>query len=62
MVSASYWHPGDREWANIYHESLEKIIEDMLEDTDWELVQQDELRAPYEHQLIFACSRSDFGL
>lgn len=62
VVSANYWHPGDREWANIYHESLEKIIEDMLEGTNWELVQQDELKAPYDHQLIFACSLSDFGM
>ena len=62
VVSASYWHPGDRDWIHEYHDNVEKGIESILEYTDWKLVQQDDLKAPYEHQLIFACSRSDFGV
>jgi hypothetical protein len=61
VVSASYWHPGDRDWVHVYHESLAKIIEDMLEYSDWRLVQRDDLQGPYEHQLVFSCRRSDFG-
>jgi hypothetical protein len=60
VVSASYWNPGDRDWIHVYDESLEKVIQLIASDSDWTLVQQDDFNAPYEHQLIFACPRSDF--
>ena len=61
VVSATYWHPADCAWQHIYHASIDLVIADVLEDTDWRLLQRVDLDGPYEHELIFSCHRSDFG-
>ena len=60
VLTARYWHPGDREWVDTAYASLDDAVADLLRDSDWKLVQRTDLPAPYEHELIFSCRRTDF--
>lgn len=59
VVLFDYWHPGDRERIRDCAESVEWIIERLVED-GWRLVQRVDFDRPYESELIFDTQYGSF--
>jgi hypothetical protein len=59
-VRARYWHPHDRRWNETDYDSLEALRQRHIRETEWELLQEQQLDAPLAVELIFRAHRIDF--
>jgi hypothetical protein len=59
-LRARYWHPHDRRWNETDYDSLDSLRQRHIEETEWELLQEQQLDAPLAFELIFKAHRIDF--
>jgi hypothetical protein len=59
-LRARYWHPHERRWHESDYDSLESLREQHIKETEWELLQEQQLDAPLAFELIFKAHRIDF--
>ncbi|HEY7481092.1 MAG TPA: hypothetical protein VH680_11310 [Gemmatimonadales bacterium] len=59
-MRARYWHPHERRWQETDYESVEALRERHIKETEWELLQEQQLDAPLAFELIFKAHRIDF--
>jgi hypothetical protein len=60
LLRTRFWHPRDHRWSENDFESLEHARRLFVDESGWELRQQQELDAPLAHELIFEARRVDF--
>lgn len=61
VLVTRFWHPRDRAWAEHHFESLEHAARLFVDESGWQLLQQQALGAPHAHELIFQARRADFA-
>jgi hypothetical protein len=55
-----YWNPHERRWREDDFDSLESLRRRHIEESGWELLQEQQLDAPLAVELIFKAHRVDF--
>ena len=60
LLRTRFWHPRDHRWSENDFESLEHARRLFVDESGWELRQQQVLDAPLAHELIFEARRVDF--
>jgi hypothetical protein len=55
-----YWNPHERRWRETDFDSLESLRRRHIEESGWELLQEQQLDAPLAVELIFRAHRVDF--
>ena len=60
VLVSRFWHPRDRRWSENFFESLDHAIHLFVDETGWQLVQQQQLGDEHEHELIFQARIQDF--
>jgi hypothetical protein len=61
VLATRFWHPRDRQWSENYFASLEHALRLFIDESGWELLQQQDLDGLHAHEMIFAARRSDFA-
>ncbi len=61
VLVTRFWHPRNRAWAEHHFESLEHAARLFVDESGWQLVQQQALDAPHAYELIFQARRLDFA-
>jgi hypothetical protein len=60
LLRTRFWHPRDHRWSENDFESLEHARRLFVDESGWELRQEQALDAPLAHELIFEARRVDF--
>ncbi len=55
-----FWHPRDRRWSENDFESLEHALRLFVDESGWQLLQDQALDAPLAREWIFQARRRDF--
>ncbi len=56
-----FWHPRDHQWSENRFDSLEHALRLFVDESGWQLLQQQALDGPAAHELIFEARREDFA-
>ena len=60
LLRTRFWHPRDHRWSENDFESLEHARRLFVDESGWELRQEQTLDTPLAHELIFEARRVDF--
>ena len=60
VLVTRFWHPRDQRWSENYFETLEHALRLFLDESGWQLLQQQALAGEHAHELIFEARREDF--
>jgi hypothetical protein len=61
VLVTRFWHPRDHKWSENYFESVEHALRLFLDESGWQLLQQQQLDGPHNWELIFEARRGDFA-